>query len=389
MSYRADPEFLTELKRYGDVQVESCFNCGNCTAVCPLSDDMETFPRRAIRYAQLGLTERLLSSRELWMCYNCGECSETCPREAEPGEFMAAARRYAIARYDRFGLARRLYTSATFNLLFLIAAAVVLGLFLYSFHGPMPGDTLALFEFIPSEVIHNVGMIAGLVIVALALLGVVTMARQVAGAADLPQAARLNWLGALWEALVVEGLAQKRYRRDCETYGDGKPRHLQKWFIHASMLWGFLGLFAATALDYLLELLGIKATGTWMPIWHPIRLLGTVAGLFLIYGATMSIIKRLRKDDESTAHSTPSDWSFLILLWLTGMTGFVVEMSLYLPHPASWNYWMLLVHLVVAFELLLLIPFTKFAHAMYRTVALYVHALKPLPEREAVGASAD
>jgi hypothetical protein len=37
-------------------------------------------------------------------------------------------------------------------------------------------------------------------------------------------------------------------------------------------------------------------------------------------------------------------------------------------------------------ELVLLAPFTKFAHAFYRTVALYTHALKPLPETVPAGA---
>ena len=108
MSYRADPNFLLELKEYGNINIESCFNCGNCTAVCPLASDDVTFPRRIIRFAQLGLVDRLLSSRELWMCYYCGECTQTCPRQADPGEFMAATRRYAIARYDRLGIARYL-----------------------------------------------------------------------------------------------------------------------------------------------------------------------------------------------------------------------------------------------------------------------------------------
>jgi ferredoxin len=389
MSYRADPSFLTELKRYGDVRIESCFNCGNCTAICPLSRETENFPRRMIRFAQLGLRERLLSSRELWMCYYCGECTQTCPREADPGEFMATARRYAIARYDRLGIARLLYTSPVFNVLFLVVLAAVLSLFIYAFHGPQPGDTLRLFEFIPAQIIHTLGVIAGVAIVVTALMGMVTMAFQVGKAADLPKGAHLNWLATLWEALGVEALAQKRYRQDCEAHGEGKPWYIQKWFIHAAMLWGFLGLFAATALDYLLELLGIKATGAWVPLGYPIRLLGTLAGLLLIYGTTMALLKRFRKADASSAHSTPSDWSFLILLWLSGMTGFALELSIYLPHPSAWSYWMLLAHLVVVGELLLLIPFTKFAHAMYRTLALYVHALKPLPEREAAAASAD
>jgi ferredoxin len=382
VSHRVDPDFLPELKRYGDVSIESCFNCGNCSAVCPLSSEEENFPRRMIRYAQLGMREKLIASKELWLCYYCGECTSTCPRQADPGEFMAATRRYAIARYDRLGLAKLLYTSSLFNVLFLIALAVVLSLFLYAFHGPMPADSLQLFEFIPAQVIHNLGVMAGIIVLLIALSGMVNMIIQVFRGAKFPKGAHLNWLGALWGTVGVEVLGQKRYRQDCETYAGKQPWYIQKWFIHASMLWGFLGLFLATALDYLLDLSGVKPTGTWVAIWYPTRLLGTLAGILLIYGVTVAIIRRLRKKDEASTHSTPSDWSFLVLMWLAGITGFVLEVSIYLPHPYDWSYWMLLVHLVIVGELLILLPFTKFAHALYRTIALFIHALKPVQEAE-------
>jgi quinone-modifying oxidoreductase, subunit QmoC len=387
MSHRADPGFMSELEKYGTVNVESCFNCGNCTAVCPLSTAVDSFPRRMIRYAQLGMREKLLGSKELWLCYYCGECTATCPRQANPGEFMAAARRYAIAQYDRLGLARWLYTSTVFTVLFLTALGAVLGVFLYAFHGPMPGDTLRLFDFIPSEVVHNLGVIAIILIAAVALAGIATMVIQVGKPGPFGRSARPNWFGALWET-IGEVIGQLRYRKECEAYSPEQPWYIQKWFIHASMLWGFMGLFLATALDYLLELLGIKATGMWVPIWYPIRLLGTVAGLLLMYGTTFAILKRLRREDEAATFSTTSDWAFLALLWLAGFTGFILEVAIYLPRPYAWDYWMLLAHLIVVAELLLLWPFTKFAHAIYRTVALYVCALKPTAEAETAGAGA-
>jgi ferredoxin len=382
MSHRADPRFLSELKKYGTVNIESCFNCGNCTAVCPLSTEEDNFPRRMIRYTQIGMKEKLLSSKELWMCYHCGECTTTCPREADPGEFMAAARRYAIAKYDRLGIAKLLYTSSTFSLLLLIVLAAVLGLYIYSFHGPMPGDVLRLFEFIPSGMIHDVGVIAGIIIALVALTGMVNMIMNISKENNFPKGTRLNWLEAMWKTIRVEVLGQHRYRKDCEAYSEEQHWYKQKWFIHASILWGFLGLFLATALDYLLELLDVKPIGTWVPIWYPVRLLGTLAGLLLMYGVSAAIFRRWRKTDESSTYSTPSDWAFLILLWLAGMTGFVLEVAIYLPQPYAWSYWMLLAHLIVVGELLILLPFSKFAHAIYRTAALYVHALKPLSKEE-------
>lgn len=385
MSHRADPRFLAELHRYGAVNIEACFNCGNCTAVCPLSSGSESFPRRMIRYAQIGMREKVLSSKELWMCYYCGECTATCPRQADPGEFMAAARRYAIAKYDRLGLAKLLYTSATFNVLLLIGLAAALSLFLYSFHGPMPTDSLRLFEFIPSEVVHSLGVTAGIIVIVIALSGIVTMAFHVGKDPIFRGGKRLDWPGALRET-IREMLGQQRYRKDCEAHAPEQRWYVQKWFIHASMVWGFLGLFLATALDYLLELLGVKPTGTWVPLWYPVRLLGTVAGILMMYGTSAAILRRLHKVDEASTHSTPSDWAFLVLLWLGGVTGFALEASLYLPQPYAWGYWLLLAHLVVVGELLILWPFTKFAHVIYRPVALYAHVLKPLPETEPSGA---
>ncbi len=50
-----------------------------------------------------------------------------------------------------------------------------------------------------------------------------------------------------------------------------------------------------------------------------------------------------------------------------------------------WGYWVFLFHVAVAMELVLLAPFMKFAHAVYRPVALIFLALAQAPEAEAEG----
>jgi nitrate reductase gamma subunit len=141
-------------------------------------------------------------------------------------------------------------------------------------------------------------------------------------------------------------------------------------------MWGFLGLLGATMLDYGLEILGVKATGTPVPIWYPVRLLGTLAGAALIYGTTVLIVRRLRWSDRSSVHSTMSDWTFLTMLWLAGATGFVLELALYLPDAPAWGYPIFLVHVAIAMALVLLVPFGKFAHVIYRPVALFAIRLR-------------
>lgn len=381
MTLRSDPKLLNELKKFGGVYVEACFNCGNCTAICPLSSDTESFPRKMIRYAQLGLRDKLLGSKELWMCYACGECTETCPRQAMPGDFMSAARRYAIANYDFTGLAKLLLGSPIWSLLVMLGLAGIIALFLLSGRGDMAMDSMRLFDFIPAELIHDLGVVVIAVVSIAGLAGAINMVRRLGKANGFASGTRLNWLGALWEALGVEALGQRRYRQDCETPEQQTKWYLRKWFLHSSMMWGFLGLLGATILDYSLDLLGLKPTGTQVPLWYPIRLLGSLAGLLLTYGVTVVLWRRARKVDASMKTSNFSDWSFLAMMWIAAVTGFFLEVSLYLPHAPLWGYWMMLVHVALAMELVLLAPFTKFAHVFYRTVALFIGALKPLPKK--------
>jgi ferredoxin len=383
MSVRVDPSFIPEIGKYGAFDISACFNCGNCTAICPLSTETESFPRRMIRYAQLGIRGRLLASRELWLCYYCGECSDTCPREAEPGEFMASVRRYAIAHYDITGLARRVYTSTLFSVALLLVLALLLTLVFLSRQGPASGQSLALFEFVPATLIHDVGIAVLSLLFLVGLVNVVNMVRKLAGAEAGPSPAPpgrslswREWLTAAVGIVIREVLGHRRYR-DCDEEKQ-PPWFLKPWFLHGSMAWGFLGLLAATALDWVLDLTGIKPTGTMVPIWYPVRLLGTVAGVFLVYGTTVVIAKRIIKSDKPSSHSLLSDWILLGMLWLAGVSGFAVELALYLPPPQNWAYWIFLGHVVVSMELLLVAPFTKFAHVFYRTVALVVHDLKAI-----------
>lgn len=76
MAHVVDTGLVEDLKAFGARDIEACFNCGNCTAVCPLSKEDVVFPRRLIRYAQTGMEDRLRGSLEPWLCSYCGECSE-------------------------------------------------------------------------------------------------------------------------------------------------------------------------------------------------------------------------------------------------------------------------------------------------------------------------
>jgi nitrate reductase gamma subunit len=346
-----------------------------------LTNDDENYPRRVIRYAQLGLKDRLIGSKDIWLCYYCGECSATCPRQANPGEFMTVARRFAIAQHDVTGLAGALYRSAWFNAFFTLLLTIVFSLFLLSVRQPAPIGRLALFEFIPEAYIQIVGVAVMIIMALAALAQMVKMTRDISRVNNGTSHTRFD----NWHALrvtLLEVFNQTRYRHtDCEEI-PGTPWYLRKWVVHFTILYGFLGLLLATVLDFLL-----KPLGSVVPLYYPMRLLGTIAGLALMYGTSLALIRRVKKHDQSTTHSHHSDWTFLILLWLVGFTGFVLEVAVYAVLPIVLGYAMLIVHIALAMDVLILLPFSKFAHAYYRSVAIFLHnrkAIEQLQDQTAV-----
>jgi ferredoxin len=394
MSQRVDPNLLYELKEFGALGVEKCINCGNCTAICSLSKDNDRFPRHMIRMAQLGMKDELLGSQEIWLCYNCGDCSETCPQEAEPANLMAAARCYAVTHYAPFKLGNLFCRRPIIGGLIAVLMVIFFSIFMYSERQIMSATALKLFGFIPYQLIHNVGLAAMILVGLISLITIFTMISRIARVNHLSyrnfvSGAQMNWLQAFWEGAVVQSLAQKRYRQECEAPENRKAWYISKWFVHAATMWGFLGLLSATALNYLLDIIGVKETGTWVPIWYPTRLIGTLSGLLFMYGVSVLLYKRWKSVDKAHSFSRPSDWTFLTLLWVAGVTGFIIEIALYLPGAPIWAYWIFIFHVAVSITLLLLLPFTKFAHSIYRVVALYVHALKPVANTAAVHAAAD
>ena len=77
------------------VQLHQCYQCGKCSAGCPLAASMDIKPRQVLRYLQLGLLEEALASRAPWICATCYTCSARCPHDVPIAELMEAVRQQA------------------------------------------------------------------------------------------------------------------------------------------------------------------------------------------------------------------------------------------------------------------------------------------------------
>jgi ferredoxin len=364
MSLRVNPEVRREVAAFGGGDIDACMNCGNCTAECPLSRDDTVFPRKVIRDLQLGLEERLRESVEPWLCYYCGECSQSCPREANPGETMMAARRWLTAQYDWTGISKRMYTSTAWEAgLTLAVGLVVVALFAF-LHGPVVTERVELNTFAPVVWVELGDWIMAAVLSFFLLTNAARMHRFIMRGRSAPPSVYLSEL----RTFLTHALTQRRWRECTGSAG--------RWLKHLLLVTGY-----ATMLILVLVLLRWFQTDGW----NVTSLFGYYATAVLLYVTGDAMIGRLRKKEELHRHSHPTDWMFLILLFLTALTGIFVHLFRMGGLPMA-TYVTYVVHLAIAVPMLVVeVPFGKWAHLLYRPLAIYVLAVRrraeqPVPE---------
>ncbi|MCS7114799.1 MAG: 4Fe-4S dicluster domain-containing protein [Nitrososphaerota archaeon] len=93
-----DPKFKYKIsKMHGAEKVMACFQCGTCTADCPISRFSEFYrPRKIARMVQLGLKDRLLLDKALWLCSACFTCVDHCPQGVEIAGIVRVLRNMTV-----------------------------------------------------------------------------------------------------------------------------------------------------------------------------------------------------------------------------------------------------------------------------------------------------
>ncbi len=365
MSVRVDPNLHREIASFGGHDVDVCMNCGNCTAVCPISEEPgSSFPRRIIHLLQVGRVDKLSQTADPWLCYYCGECSEDCPRDANPGETMMATRRYLTARYDWTGLAGLFYKSAAAE----IAALVLVGLFVAAlfavFHGPVVTSRVELNTFAPVRRVEVGDLAMAAVLTFFLLTNGFRMAWNFMGGARMLKISPLVYLRQI-PTFLIHFFTQKRWRR-C-----GSPRSGRRWLTHVVLVSGYLSM-----LTLVLVLLRWFQTDQVHPFYHPQRLWGYYATAALLYATLDFMISRWRKAEPMHRFSEASDWIFLVMLFLTALTGIVMHALRMAGLPLA-TYISYVIHLAIAVPMLVVeVPFGKWAHLLYRPLALYLTSVK-------------
>ncbi len=68
------------------LSVADCYQCGKCSAGCPLTTEMDFSPNQILRMLQLEMPEfdrKVLGSLSIWLCLTCQTCLARCPKEVD------------------------------------------------------------------------------------------------------------------------------------------------------------------------------------------------------------------------------------------------------------------------------------------------------------------
>lgn len=80
----------------GEFAVANCYQCGKCTAGCPVADCMDRPPHQIFRLLQLGYVEKALRACSIWQCVSCFTCATRCPQSVDCVGILDELRQRAV-----------------------------------------------------------------------------------------------------------------------------------------------------------------------------------------------------------------------------------------------------------------------------------------------------
>lgn len=372
---RIEPDlaFISTLMKSGGDTLKQCMQCGTCSATCALSSDLEPFPRKEMAWASWGMKDALLNDPDVWLCHQCNDCSTRCPRGARPGDVLAAVRQEWIAHYavPRFFARWMHQPQSTLLLLGVMTALLGVALFLKDPLSRLLGITEELstnivFSYtsmLPRWMLNLFFLVLGVLAILVALRGVAHLWKTMKTSAvkqetGAPRKKLIPSIGAAIKSIFLH--------ENFALCTEARPRY----WSHMAVFFGFLALVLVTLWVITAPHNPLIEGPFIYPLnfWSPLKLLANAGGIALIAGCVLMIKDRM-KNSEQTGVNNYSDWNLIGLLLAVVLTGFITE-GLHFVRLEPHRHLAYFVHLVFAGALLLYMPFSKFAHIVYRTAAV-------------------
>lgn len=348
-------------------QMTVCNACRYCEGFCAV------FPAMTRRLAFSAADIHYLAN----LCHNCGACLHAC-QYAAPHEFainvpkaMAKVRLDTYAEYAwpqvmgtlyrRNGLTLALSSGAGLALFLCLTLMVMGNLFTPmpggNFYGIFPHNTLALMF----------GAVFGFAVLALTI-GVRRFWRNVSPVDASPRQTTSAALEATANVATLKYL-DGGHGEGCNNADDQFT--LWRRRMHHFTFYGFMLCFAATGVATLYHfLLGWSAP---YPVLSVPVMLGIAGGLGLLVGPAGLLWLNLRRNaEQGDEHQKPMDRGFIALLFLISASGLAL---LAFRETVALGL-LLAIHLGLVMAFFLTMPYSKFAHGIFRSAALLKYSIE-------------
>lgn len=382
MDVQPDLDFIRYLKTAGGDTMKKCYQCATCSVVCPLSTEENPFPRQEMIWAGWGMKEKLVADPNVFLCHQCSDCTAYCPRGAKPGDVMGAIRAYAYTALGwPTGLAKLASTAKGLPMLIAIPALLILVLWVISGGMIVPGAedfaTYGYQRFFGHWDFHwlskNVAFIDAFMLGGLGLAlvasykGVTKMWAMMCKREGVNENFKPSLVQLVKEFVfpaVVEIIQHSRFK-ECVSNRNREDGH-------KPLMYAFIGLLVVTAWSaFANDVLGLLIPSLHGPmsVWNPVKILANVSAVAMIVGVGILWANRAKNEEEENLSPTFYDWFLLWEIMAVGLTGLLAEVFRWAGFAVP-GYIMYYIHLVSVMMLFMYMPYTKFAHLIYRTTAM-------------------
>jgi quinone-modifying oxidoreductase subunit QmoC len=368
-------DFREAFYDHGGENAARCYQCATCSSVCALAPANAPFPRRQILWAQWGMEDRLMGDAGPWLCHQCNDCSVRCPREVNPGDIMASVRAMVVEKMATPAFLGRLVGNAKKTWPLLVLGPLVYWLVLLGatgIHIPLVDDALAATDgrfhyehFVPHTLIY-ITYFSATFFVLLTMFSSGSRYWKMLGA---NQERKGSLIGALIPAFFDIGIHKKFATCDRGVFK-------RRWG-HFLVMWGFVGA-AITSGFAVVYLYRETVFFSWLnlgysypvPITHWVKWLGNISAVALVLGGLLLWLNRRSTDDKLVGVTTAFDRFFLWVVLAVIATGVLTEVARFVAVPIILACAIYLIHLAIVLTLFLTLPYSKFAHILYRTLAM-------------------
>lgn len=366
LKVQPDLDFIRAIKAYGGEDLKKCYQCASCSVACELSPNDKPFPRKEIIWANWGFKDKLMSDPDVWLCFQCNDCSNICPRGVKPGNVLSAVRNYTFAQFAFPSFMGKALSSPKALLPLLLVPAVIMLVIIFAIHGgsfDYMNNSVEYGEFFPHKYLESFFISGNILIFAFAAIG---LFRFWSGLKH--SAGRDGGPGFIQSVITVgiEIFSHKKFFK-CDV---NRPRAMA----HLLLFGGFVGAFITTGIVVLVMLghnffnIPAELSHPIFEVPHPVKILGIISGIAMTVGGIMLLSRRL-SDGDNVGTDGYADRLFLNMIILTAVTGLLTYIAR-LIDIAMIAYPIYYIHLVIVFFLLWYMPYSKFAHMLYRTLAL-------------------